>query len=43
MSYHEKGLKEKIFPDYKNTDLAMWDGEKDNVRLPASVFSIGEC
>ncbi|XP_028393245.1 putative uncharacterized protein DDB_G0282133 [Dendronephthya gigantea] len=41
MSHHEQGSMDKIFPDYKNTDVAMWDGEKDNVRLPASVFSIG--
>ncbi len=43
MSYEEKGSKDKIFPDYTNPDVALWDGEKDNIRLPESVFSIGEC
>ena len=42
IGYHEKGTKEKMFPDYTNTDVALWDGERDNIRLPASVFSIGE-
>jgi hypothetical protein len=42
MSYQEKGSNDKIFPDYTNTDVALWDGEKDNIRLPKSVFSIGE-
>ena len=42
IGYHEKGTKERMFPDYTNTDVALWDGERDNIRLPASVFSIGE-
>ena len=43
MSYEEKGSKAKTFPDYTNTDVALWDGEKDNIMLPDSVFTIGEC
>lgn len=41
VSSHKKGSDSKIFPDYANTDVALWDGERDNIRIPASVFSIG--
>ena len=29
-------------PDYTNPETAMWDGEKDHMRLPDSIFSIGK-
>jgi hypothetical protein len=42
MNYEEKGSEAKTFPDYTNGDVAIWDGEKDNIKLPGSVFSIGK-
>lgn len=42
MNQRVRGSKAMTIPDYSNSEIALWDGEKDHLELPDSIFTIGK-